>query len=186
MKKRLFQSLIALGITLAVLASGCAAPATPIAAPSSPTTEPADTPVTVAEAEITFEVPASFERQDGAWRWAKASAETAFLGFDWAELEPPMEVEAVLLPGNAVVLDAETVELDWGAARQFTVEVYAPAVEDAEAQAPVEAVETHVLVVVTEDGSRRGYDFYASAADAAELAALQPALEAMIRSVTLQ
>lgn len=140
--------------------------------------------VQVAGAGLSLEVPCGWTQVE-AGTWAASEDEALRLGVRWADLEPPQEAEAALLPQPAQVLDAEPVELTWGSGRRFTVEVYGQAVEGA-GQAPVEAVETHVLVVVERDGARRAIDVYAGAPSAGELAGLESVLERALASVVLQ
>jgi hypothetical protein len=140
--------------------------------------------VPVAEAGLSLEVPADWTQVD-ATTWISPEDEDLCLGVAWADLEAPQEVEAVMLPQPALVLDAEPVELPWGSGRRFTVEVYGEAAEG-EGQAPVEAVEAHVLVVVDQGGTRRAFDVYAGAPSAEQLAALEPVLQRASTSVVFE
>jgi hypothetical protein len=94
------------------------------------------------------------------------------------------ELEAALLPQPAQVLETEAVELPWGSGRRFTVEVYGEAVEGA-GQAPVQTVETHVLVVIEQNGVRRAIDVYAAAPSAGQLAEIEDVLQRALSSVAL-
>ena len=98
---------------------------------------------------------------------------------------PEVEPEAVLLPQPAQVLDAQPVELAWGSGRRFTMEVYGEA-EEGTGQAPVESVETHVLVVMEQEGTRWAIDVYASAPSAGQLAEMEDVLQRALASVALQ
>ena len=144
------------------------------------TVAPVGEPVEIPEAGLRLQPPAGWERLEPDWAWAAPEVEGQRVGLAWAELQPPAEPEAALLPAGAGILSSEPAAVSWGQARRVTVEVYGPA--EGEGQAPVAAVETHVLVVTTEGGLRRGYDFYASAPTAGDLEALQPVLDAMIQS----
>jgi len=145
------------------------------------TVAPVGEPVEIPEAGLSLQPPAGWQRLEADWAWAAPEVEGQRVGLAWAELQPPAEPEAALLPTGAQILSSEPAAVSWGQARRVTVEVYGPAAEG-EGQAPVAAVETHVLVVTTEGGLRRGYDFYASAPTAADLEALQPVLDAMGQS----
>ena len=141
--------------------------------------------VEVAGTDLSFEVPAGWLRLDPDWIWVPAEGSSLRLGVDWAPLQPPVEAEAVLLPGPSQVLDSEQVTLSWGQGRRTVLEVYGPAGQGGDAQAPVESVEIHVLIVVNESGVRRGYDLYASGATADEVASLEPLLDHMLETSQL-
>jgi hypothetical protein len=78
--------------------------------------------------------------------------------------------------------DSEQVALSWGQGRRVGPEVYGPAEQDGDAKTPVESVEIHVLIVVSEEGARRGYDLYARGETAGEMAGLEPLLAPMLES----
>ncbi len=88
----------------------------------------------------------------------------------------------MLLPAPSQVLSSEQVALSWGQGRRVVLEVYGPAEQGGDARAPVESIEMHVLVVVNQEGVRRGYDLYARGATAEELAGLEPLLAHMLES----
>lgn len=96
-------------------------------------------------------------------------------------LEPPMEAEAVLLPGPSQVLDSQPATTPWGAGRRVTIEVYGEAQEGA-GQGPVLSVETHVLVTRSTDGTREVLDIYARAGDKESLDALAEALNMAVET----
>ena len=150
-------------------------------APAEVSYEQVDLP----EAGLTLEVPASWNRRGPDWIWTPAQAELPRLGVAWRDLQPPQEAEAALLPNPAQVLDSEPVDLGWGSGRRVTLEVYAPAIGNGDAQAPVQSVETHVLIVLQEGASRRGYDLYAAAQSAGELSAIEPMLEHLLDTAEL-
>lgn len=138
--------------------------------------------VKVAGTGLSVEVPAGWLRLDPEWIWVPAEGSSLRLGANWMPLPPPMEPEAALLPGPAQVLDSEQVTLSWGQGRRVVLEVYGPAEQGRDAKAPVGSVETHVLIVVNEAGTRRGYDLYARGATAEELASLEPLLDHMLET----
>lgn len=189
-----FLAVLLVGSGLAV---GCApavtAPATPTtpastAAVARPTAVPTATPpaaaysqVEVATLGLSFEVPADWVRLDPEWAWSPAPEGPVRLGLRWADVEPPAEVEAVLLPQPAVVQGAEPLDTSWGRGRLYTVAVYDP-----DGQGLVRAVEDHALIVLTQDGTRRAVDMYVTAASDAELAALRPVLLHMVESSTMR
>ncbi len=138
----------------------------------------------VAEAGLSLEVPATWTQIDAA-TWAAPEDDAMRLGVQWADLEPPQEPEAALLPQPAQILESQPMELPWGSGRQFTVEVYGEAEEGA-GQAPVQSVEIHVLVVVERDGARRAIDVYTQASSAGQLAEIEDVLQRALTSVMLQ
>jgi hypothetical protein len=132
--------------------------------------------VTVPETGVTVEVPADWPQLEPALVWTPQEGSELRLGFDWTALEPPMELEAALLPDDAQIVDSEAVDLGWAKGRRFTLEVYGPAAEGDDAKAPVESVQTHVLVTVEQGEDRLGLDFHASAPNAERLQGLEPVL----------
>jgi hypothetical protein len=136
--------------------------------------------VNVPEIGLTFEVPSTWEQLEGAFAWAPEAASSSRLGSEWVKLEPPMELEAALLPKPAQIVESAPIDLGWAEGRRFTLEVYGPASEGDDAQAAVESLEAHVLITVDRDQDRLGLDFYASAPDAEALGTLEPALQHML------
>lgn len=136
--------------------------------------------VTVPEIGLTFEVPSAWTQVEGAHAWLPEAGSDSRLAFEWVGLEPPMELEAAMLPKPGQILDSTPIDLGWADGRRFTLEVYGAGTEEGDAQAPVEWVETHVLVTVDQDDARLGLDFYASALDAEALDTLEPAFQHML------
>lgn len=159
------------------------APALPTAAATSAlaTAVPAGQRIQIAEAGLSVEPPGGWQRLEPDWAWTPPGIEGQRVGLKWADLPPPQEAEAALLPGNSEVLSSEAAAVPWGQARRVTLVVYGPA-QAGQGEAPVVAVETHVLVVTSTGGQRRGYDFYASARAAEELSALHPVLDRLVES----
>ncbi|MFP4343458.1 MAG: hypothetical protein ACLFU8_02085 [Anaerolineales bacterium] len=153
---------------------------------SVPETEepPVHQMVNVPELNLTFAVPGELE-QELEFVWSAYGLQSGVLGFAYTQFEPPMEPESVL-PSPAQILESEPVTFAWGEGRQYTMEVFgeAPPAEEGETQAPVESVERHVVVTVEVEGQRYFLDFYASGANAEELAALEPLLQQVMGSVT--
>jgi len=121
---------------------------------SSPTPAPVCQEVNILEAGLVFEVPASWQRLEPEWVWALNSDNSLRLGLNWMDVQPPQEVEAALLPTPSQVVQSEPVELGWASGRRFTIEVYAPVAQGGDTRAPVQSVETHVIVVVSLEGTR--------------------------------
>lgn len=146
-----------------------AVPDTPVSPDDTPVigetpTAGGDTQVSVAPAGLNVQVPGGWQQLTGEWAWTPggAAAATPAVGVMWVELEGPQEPEVALLPLGAQILDSRSVETGIGSGRSFIVEVYGPAPEDG-SQAPVVAVEQHVIVVTVQEGRRIAYDFYATA-----------------------
>jgi hypothetical protein len=142
--------------------------------------------VDVPEIGMTFEVPPAWERLAGELAWASEEEGSSRVGCEWLTLEPPMELEAALLPKPAQIVASTPIDLGWAEGRRFTLEVYGPSDQGDDTQAPVESMETHVLFAVDQGGGRLGVDFYASAPDAEALEALEPALQHMLSTARLR
>ena len=138
--------------------------------------------VNVAQTGLTIEVPSDWERLDTEYAWRPEPGSALRMGLNQTVLEPPMEPEAVLLPGDAEIVVSEPVDVGWAGGRRYTLEVFGPAAEDEDGRAAVEAVEEHVLVVLDTDEDRLGLDFYASAPDADDLAELVAAFDHMVET----
>jgi hypothetical protein len=95
-----------------------------------------------------------------------------------------MEPEAVMLPENTQILDSRELDVAWGRARQFDIEVYEQPLGVGETRAPVASVERHVLVVVPGE-TRRVYDLYAAAPAEQALVPALPVLDQMVASSQL-
>lgn len=140
--------------------------------------------VEVPQAALRFEIPATWAQLEGEWAWVREPEDDHKVGLNWAELQPPEELEAVLLPQPSQTLESEELETPLGPGREYLVEVYGPAVEGE--QAPVVAFERHVLVLVSQNGTRWGYGFYASAPTQDALAILEPTLTHMVITASLE
>jgi len=140
--------------------------------------------VNVPEIGLTFEVPSAWTQVEGVLAWKPEIGGGSRLAFEWVRLEPPMEMEAALLPKPAQILESTPIDLGWAEGRHFTLEVYGTGTGEGD-KAPVESVETHVLFAVDQDGARLGLDFYASAPDGKALENLEPALQHMLSTAVL-
>ncbi|MBC7334652.1 MAG: VCBS repeat-containing protein [Clostridia bacterium] len=142
------------------------------------------TRVDLTEAGLSLEIPTAWTQIDAA-TWVSPEDDAMRLGVRWAILEPPQEPEAVLLPTPSQIIHSEPVELSWASGRSFTVEVYAPAAQGGDTQAPVQSVETHMLIVVSLGDTRRAFDFFASGQTAEQLNILAPSLQHMLETSIL-
>jgi hypothetical protein len=129
---------------------------------------------------LSVDIPTGWVHLNPGWRWTPAAGSEMYVGINWTQLEPAKEVESALLPGPSQTLDSEAVTLNWGSGRHFLIEVYGEAARGADENAPVEAIELHVLVVVHQEHARRGFDLYASAPTVEDLDALNPVLQHML------
>jgi len=141
--------------------------------------------VNIPEAGLVFEAPANWLQLEPECAWAPDGANSLRIGVKWMDIQPPQEVEAAMLPTPSQVIHSEPVELGWGSGRRFTVEVYAPAAQGGDTQAPVQSVETHVLIMVSLGDTRRAFDFYASGQTAEQLTILEPSLQHMLTTSAL-
>ena len=155
---------------------------------SAPTTEASSTYnlVEVPEAGLIFELPEPWVRLEPDWVWAPEIGSDLLVGVKWLVLGAAQEVEAAMLPGPSEVLSMEPVDLGLGTGRRFLVNVFGPAIEGSDAQAPVDSVETHILVTLEQAGKRLAYDFYAAGADAEQLAQAEAVLEHLVQTLSAE
>ena len=138
--------------------------------------------VSVSPANLQVEIPEIWVSEGEGAVWAPVSGDARRVGVSRADLAPPEEAEAVLLPENAQVLDSDAVATPLGAGRQYTLEVYGVTPQGDDAKADVASVEMHVLIVVTTDDQRTGYDFYAIAPTAEALDTVLPVLAHIVET----
>jgi len=143
------------------------------------------TTITIDEAGISFDLDSIWQRVEPEWIWARNDSTPGTIGVAWIDIEPPMEPEPALLPGNSRILESETIDLEWGFARDFTMEIFGEVEPGNDAEAPVIALEYHVLVQVTWDEKRRAYDFFSSHPDREGLENLIPVVLELLYSVDL-
>jgi hypothetical protein len=132
--------------------------------------------VEVPKAGVVFDVPAGWLHLDPDWRWTPAESSSLHIGFKWMAIEPPVIVEAVMLPDNAVALSREVITLSWTDAEVVTVEVYAPAQPGSGGAEPTPAVarvEVQVIVLATQESGLTAYGFSAAGATLDEAASLR-------------
>ena len=127
---------------------------------------------TIAETGIALDIPKTWKRLGTAWEWSVYIDGGPHIGVSWADAGQGREPTA-MLPAGAVSLDATPIELPWGKGMVYTVQVVA---------GKVTAIEAHAIIRL---GSKRDYDFYASAPTQEDLTALRPILQHMLESVAL-
>lgn len=140
--------------------------------------------MTVADLGLLLEVPVDWEQVGSDLAWAADGAD-ARVGFEYVALEPPMEIEAAMLPDSAQIVSSDPVNLEWASGRRFTLAVFGSTTEEDDARADVESIQTHVLLTVDRDGTRWGLDFYISALTADRLAEIEPVLQHMLDTAAL-
>ncbi len=184
--KRLVLVCLALLLTICACTPSKADPTPPSAMPPREEGSAQYTRVDIPEAGVAVEVPVAWYRFEPAWAWSPYESAVPRVGVWWQDMQPPMEIEAAMLPQNSVVLESESVELDWADGRWYTVELYAAASSGtgSEATPSVRAVEMHVLIALPQGSDRRVVDLYGSARNAGELQTLRPVLEQMVTSAT--
>jgi hypothetical protein len=185
MRHELIRPISLVGILLlAMLAVACGSGGVPAPTPTGPTATPreAGNRISIPEIGLTFEIPGGWQRQGHEWIWAPvsppASSEGQHIGVSWKEIRRGQEPEALLLPENAVMLDRTPgPEIAWGTVAAYRLQVMVPG-----GQGQTQAVEMHVVV----RGMDKYYDFYASAPAGEQLAALEPVLQHMLASASLE
>ena len=193
MSRRMIKRIILVRVfSVALLAVACGGGTSALPTPTTvltptsgslvPTPTEAGNRISIPEIGLTFEIPGGWQRQGHNWIWAPVSPPTGsegqHIGVSWKEIRPGQEPEALLLPGNAVMLDRTPgPDLTWGMAATYRLQVMVPG-----GQGQIQAVEMHVIV----RGMDKYYDFYASAPAGEELAALEPVLQRMLASASLE
>ncbi|MFO7942988.1 MAG: GerMN domain-containing protein [Anaerolineales bacterium] len=123
--------------------------------------------ITIPSEGLQFEIPASWKKVEGAQAWNPEGNDKVYLGFHTEEIEPPAEVEAVMMPSalapspQAITQGREEISTNLGDAFRYTIHIVDP---NAEGEEPV-GVETHVIYIKTEEDSKIAYDFYLGAPD---------------------
>ncbi len=138
--------------------------------------------IEVAEANVTFEIPSSWQPANGNLIWVPEPDSDLKLGFSWQVLQPPQEAEPAFLPSPSQTLSSSEIASYLGNGRRWTMEVFGPS-PGVGTPSPVESVETHVIIVVIQDSQRIGYHFYISAPTGQQLSTLEPFLEHMLESL---
>ncbi len=185
--ERLVAASLALLLTVCACTPSKADPTPPYAVPPREEQSERYTRVDIPEAGLAVDVPVAWYRFEPGWAWSPYETAVPRVGVWWQDVQPPTEIEPAMLPKNSVIVEFGSVELDWASARRYTVEVYAATGTStgSESSPMVEAVETHVLIVLPQASGRRVLDLYASARDAEELVAIGPVLDQMVTSATL-
>jgi len=142
--------------------------------------------VLISPADLQVEIPEGWVSAGAGAVWVPVPGDTLRVGVSRADLAPPEEAEAILLPENAQLLDSGAVETPLGIGRQYTLEVYGATPQGDDAKADVASVEMHILVVVTTGDQRTGYDFYATAPTAETLDTVIPVLSHMVETAKLE
>jgi len=137
--------------------------------------------IEIPEAGLALEMPAGWFRPTSAWEWMPSAGSAERLGVEWIDLTPPQEAETALLPQPSQVVGSEDVTLTWGSGRLLTVEVFESAAAG-KANASLQSVEMHAIVVVAHGDARRAFDLYASAPDHAASIAQRALLMRMLNS----
>ena len=195
-----------LGLVMVILAFGCDGPPIPA---SSGTESPSDvsrsgTSAPAAEQKtesinlsgvdethrlddlgVSVRTPNHWIRLNSGAAWSPNETKDLLVGVKTADLLPPQEPEALLLPSPSEIVDAVEVLVDghWG--RRFALEVFDPSPPPAGERATVVSYEIHVLVVVQRGGVRRALDLFVTAGSVANLEAIEEAFDAFVTSAAL-
>lgn len=139
--------------------------------------------IDVHEAGISFEIPANWQQPTEELRWIPEAGAESALGFTWLALDPPQEPEAALLPSPSQVLSSTEIDPGWGKGRSITLEVFGVAGAEDDTQAPVEAVQNHIIIIADQEQRKLAFDFFSTAPNMELLLELESALEGMLESV---
>ncbi len=206
MRHKTIVCLVNLMLLLAFFLSGCNAPTDNAIAeptPALPTAEslpeepdesaeqppPGDADINrvvmLPQYGLTVEIPASWQQHGNELVWRPSDDESAYMGVNWVDLQPPQEAEPALLPQGAQILESEAVELTWAQGRSFTLEVYGADASNGDGRAEVATFEQHLIIVVERESGRRAYDVYAVADSSEQLADMMPIYHHLLTSLSL-
>jgi hypothetical protein len=126
---------------------------------------------------LSLEIPSTWTQVPGEELvWEPEPGSTNRFGVRHASVASNQEIEAALLPPNSLVQEMIPVNLPFGSANLFTIQVFDPAQGSG---LPV-AVEQHLLFRVP---GERGYGVFISATNGAELAMMQSYLQHIQASI---
>ena len=146
------------------------APTTPVAAEPTRAVEVASWQrVQIDSIRIGLQVPAGWEQRPDAWAWSPDGSDDLEIGLTWIEVEAGW-TPGGMLPPSAVTYETKPINLGWSRGTSYLVEVSVPAA----------TVERHVIVQVKDD---LVVDFYARGGTTVELAALEPVLDEVLKSI---
>lgn len=118
---------------------------------------------------IGLQIPAEWAQRSDAWAWSPDGSDDLLIGLAWAQPEEGW-IPGAMLPPSAITHETRPINLGWSRGTSYLVEVPVPAA----------TVERHVIVPVRDD---LVVDFYARGATTAELAALEPVLDQILKSI---
>ncbi len=127
--------------------------------------------ITIPAQGLRFEIPSAWQEVEGGQAWTPKGSQEVYLGFHTEVIEPPAEVEAVMMPSpmapsqQSVSQGREEIETNQGSAYRYTIQL----VDSSGEGENVIGVETHVIYTKTQGDIKRAYDFYLGAPDSTSL-----------------
>lgn len=135
--------------------------------------------ITIPSQGLRFDIPSAWQEVEGVQAWTPEERQDVYLGFHFEVIEPPAEVEALMMPSamapsqQSINQGREEVSTNQGPAYRYTIQLV-----DSSGDGGNEiGLETHVITMKTEDEVKQAYDFYLGAPDSTTLEQFLPALE---------
>jgi hypothetical protein len=127
--------------------------------------------VAVPDLDISFDVPADWQRLGQEWAWSPDGTSVPRTGFVWTERKRPAE----MLPGALTVVHQESLDLGWTEASSFRLE--------RRQGDELVAAEWHVVVQLSDEFTG---DFYASGRSLDELGGVELVLRHLLTTIAFR
>ncbi|MFO8035606.1 MAG: GerMN domain-containing protein [Anaerolineales bacterium] len=134
--------------------------------------------ITIPSRGLLFEIPSAWQKVEGVQAWTPKGRQEVYLGFHTKAIEPPAEVESVMMPSEmapsqqSINQGREEISTNQGPAYRYTIQL----VESGGDGGSEIGLETHVITMKTEEDVKQAYDFYLGAPDSATLEQFLPVL----------
>ncbi len=121
---------------------------------------------------IAFDVPSGWQQMGTEWSWSPNGSGVPRVGVNWTDTGAGWQPSS-MLPANSQILQNQSANLGWATATQYNIQV---------TSGSSTLYETHMIAQI----GTRAYDLFAVGSTADQLNELQPVLQHMLSSVSLQ